>query len=74
MDKIMVQTPGSLPVQTVHNIIMMMCIVYVFYTVDANGLGDPVRRSHVTKSIVHEGNDEFELHVVISKNSRATDV
>ena len=44
----------------------------MFYTVDANGLGDPVRRSHVTKSIVHEGNDEFELHVVISKNSRAT--
>ena len=72
MDKIVVQTPGSLPVQMVHNIIVMMCILYVFYTVDVNGLGDPVRRSHITKSIVHEGNDEVELHVVISKNSRAT--
>ena len=55
-------------------ITLMMCILYVFYTVDANGLGDPVRRSHITKSIVHEGNDEVELHVVISKNSRATRV
>ena len=55
-------------------ITLMICIVYVFYTVDANGLGDPVRRSHITKSIVHKGNDEVELHVVISKNSRATRV
>ena len=46
----------------------------MFYTVDANGLGDPVRRSHVTRSIVYEGKDKVELHVVISKNSRATHV